>query len=104
LVDWKQIFVVISGPVKIMTNVAQKLMISAIFSLLIIAESEVYIVTIEGDPVISYRGDIDGFEATSVDSDSDQKLDVTRLVVFLNDLMINDIPVVFFVTILLCAQ
>ena len=87
-----------------MTNVAQKLMISAIFSLLIIAESEVYIVTIEGDPVISYRGDIDDFEATNVDSDSDQKLDVTRLVVFLNDLMINDIRVVFFVTILLCAQ
>ena len=76
----------------------------AIFSLLIIAELEVYIVTIEGDPVISYRGDIDGFEATAVDSDSDQKLDVTRLVVFLNDLMINDIRVVIFVTILLCVQ
>ena len=74
-----------------MTNVAHKFMISAIFCLLIIAESEVYIVTIEGDPVISYRGDIDDFEATDVDSDSDQKLDVTRLVVFLNDLMINDI-------------
>ena len=61
-------------------NVERMFMISAIFSLLIIAESEVYIVTIEGDPVISYRGDIDGFEATAVDSDSDQKLDVTRLV------------------------
>jgi hypothetical protein len=79
-------------------------MISAIFCLLIIAESEVYIVMIEGDPVISYRGDIDDFEATDDDSDSDQKLAVTRLVVFLNDLMINDIRVVFFVTILLCAQ
>lgn len=45
-------------------------------SLLIIAKSEIYIVTMEGEPVISYKGDIDGFEATAVESD--EKIDVTR--------------------------
>ena len=39
--------------------------------------SEVYIVTIEGEPIISYRGDIDGFEATVVESD-DEQIDTTR--------------------------
>ncbi|GAB2267415.1 hypothetical protein Dimus_002398 [Dionaea muscipula] len=31
--------------------------------------AEVYIVTLEGEPVISYRGGIDGLQATAVDSD-----------------------------------
>lgn len=46
-----------------------------LFSLLIIGKTEIYIVTIEGEPVVSYTGDIDGFEATAVESD--EKIDVT---------------------------
>lgn len=64
-----------------MMNVEHIFTISILFALLIITKSEVYIVTIEGDPVISYRGGIDGFEATAVESD--QKLDVTRLFIVL---------------------
>lgn len=63
-----------------MMNVEHMFMVSVLFGFLGMVKSEVYIVTIEGDPVISYRGDIDGFEATAVESD--QKLDVTRLVFF----------------------
>ncbi|MCI77031.1 subtilisin-like protease, partial [Trifolium medium] len=39
-------------------------------------KAEVYIVTVEGEPIISYTGGIDGFEATAVDSD--EKIDTTR--------------------------
>ncbi|KAK6147441.1 hypothetical protein DH2020_018353 [Rehmannia glutinosa] len=39
---------------------------------------EIYIVTVEGEPVINYRGGVDGFEATAVEPDSDEKIDVTR--------------------------
>ncbi|GFP89209.1 subtilisin-like protease [Phtheirospermum japonicum] len=45
--------------------------------ILILGKSEIYIVTIEGEPVISYKGGVNGFEATAVDSDSDEKIDVT---------------------------
>ncbi|KAK9099747.1 hypothetical protein Scep_023177 [Stephania cephalantha] len=38
-------------------------------------KAEVYIVTVEGEPVVSYRGDLAGFEATA--TDSDEKIDVT---------------------------
>ncbi|KAM7477767.1 hypothetical protein LguiA_025980 [Lonicera macranthoides] len=51
--------------------------IVVLLGLLIIGKAEIYIVTIEGEPVISYKGGIDGFEATAVDSDSDEKIDVT---------------------------
>ncbi|KAF5184625.1 Subtilisin-like protease SBT2.6 [Thalictrum thalictroides] len=44
-------------------------------SLLIYGEAEVYIVTIEGEPVVSYKGDIEGFIATA--SESDEKIDMT---------------------------
>lgn len=44
-------------------------------SLLIIAKAEVYIVTLEGEPVISYKGGVNGFEATAVESD--EKIDTT---------------------------
>ncbi|KAG9134709.1 hypothetical protein Leryth_001030 [Lithospermum erythrorhizon] len=37
--------------------------------------AEVYIVTMEGEPVISYKGGVNGFEATAVESDG--KLDTT---------------------------
>lgn len=59
-----------------------EVMFMVLFGFLIFAKSEVYIVTVEGDPVISYRGGINGFEATAVESD--QKLDVTRLVLLNN--------------------
>lgn len=49
-----------------------------LFSLFIIGESEIYIVTIEGEPVISYTGGVSGFEATAVEAD--ETLDVTRFV------------------------
>ncbi|KAI3782296.1 hypothetical protein L2E82_12336 [Cichorium intybus] len=43
-----------------------------LLSLSIIGKSEVYIVTIEGEPVISYKGGVNGFEATEeVDVTSD---------------------------------
>ncbi|XP_065849441.1 subtilisin-like protease SBT2.5 [Euphorbia lathyris] len=37
--------------------------------LLISVKAEIYIATMEGEPVISYRGGIPGFEATAVDTD-----------------------------------
>ena len=51
-----------------------------LFSVLIIVKAEVYIVTVEGEPVISYKGGVDSFEATAVESD--EKIDVTRCYVF----------------------
>ncbi|KAK9269007.1 hypothetical protein L1049_000775 [Liquidambar formosana] len=49
--------------------------ILVLFGLLIVGKAEIYIVMVEGDPVVSYRGGVDGFEATAVDSD--EKIDVT---------------------------
>ncbi|XP_071696699.1 subtilisin-like protease SBT2.5 [Rutidosis leptorrhynchoides] len=46
-----------------------------LLSVLVIANSKVYIVTLEGEPLISYTGGINGFEATAVESD--KTLDVT---------------------------
>ncbi|XP_044464577.1 subtilisin-like protease SBT2.5 [Mangifera indica] len=46
-----------------------------LFSVLIIAREEVYIVTVEGEPIISYKGGELGFEATAVESD--EKIDPT---------------------------
>lgn len=56
--------------------------IGVIFGIMILGFSvnrgyaEVYIVTMEDEPVISYRGGVNGFEATAVESD--EKIDVTR--------------------------
>jgi len=47
-----------------------------LFSQLVVIRAEIYIVTLEGEPVVSYRGGVDGFEATA--SESDEKIDVTR--------------------------
>lgn len=50
-----------------------------LFGLAKFGKAEIYIVTVEGEPVISYRGGVDGFEATAVESDDDDhKLDSTR--------------------------
>ncbi|XP_057979777.1 subtilisin-like protease SBT2.5 [Malania oleifera] len=43
--------------------------------LLIIGKAEIYLVTVEGEPVISYKGGVDGFEATAVEAD--EKIDPT---------------------------
>ncbi|EPS72989.1 hypothetical protein M569_01766, partial [Genlisea aurea] len=48
-----------------------------LISFLIFGKSEIYIVTLEGEPVVSYRGGVDGFEATAADLDLDEELDVT---------------------------
>ena len=40
-----------------------------LFGLVKFGKAEVYIVTVEGEPIISYKGGIDGFEATAVESD-----------------------------------
>lgn len=47
-----------------------------LFSMLVLGKAEVYIVRVEGEPVISYKGGVDGFEATVVESD--EKMDVNR--------------------------
>lgn len=47
-----------------------------LFSLLTSGKAEVYIVTVEGEPIISYEGGVAGFEATAVESDA--KIDTTR--------------------------
>ncbi|CAM8891845.1 unnamed protein product [Rhodiola kirilowii] len=40
-----------------------------LLSIISYGEAEIYIVTMEGEPVISYQGGLDGFEATAVDTD-----------------------------------
>jgi len=45
-------------------------------ALLVSGDAEVYIVTVEGEPIISYTGGIDGFKATAVESD--EEIDTTR--------------------------
>nr|DAD46017.1 TPA_asm: hypothetical protein HUJ06_004247 [Nelumbo nucifera] len=46
-----------------------------LFSLFVFAKAaEVYIVTLEGEPVVSYRGGVEGYEATA---SSDEKIDTT---------------------------
>jgi hypothetical protein len=42
----------------------------------VLGTHDVYIVTMEGDPVVSYRGGVEGFPATAVDLDDE--MDVTR--------------------------
>ncbi|XP_021815886.1 subtilisin-like protease SBT2.5 [Prunus avium] len=49
--------------------------VAVLFALLIVGKADVYIVTIEGEPIISYKGGVDGFEATAVESD--EKIDTT---------------------------
>ncbi|KAK8487589.1 hypothetical protein V6N13_016414 [Hibiscus sabdariffa] len=47
----------------------------ALLGLLASGKADVYIVTVQGEPVISYKGGENGFEATAVESD--EKLDTT---------------------------
>ncbi|ESQ50535.1 hypothetical protein EUTSA_v10022560mg [Eutrema salsugineum] len=50
-------------------------------ALLVTVTAEVYIVTMEGDPIISYKGGENGFEATAVESD--EKIDTSSELVTL---------------------
>ncbi|KAI3747229.1 hypothetical protein L6452_09681 [Arctium lappa] len=74
------IIVCISGSVKMMRIVESVFTIMILLGLLVTAKSEVYIVTIEGESVISYKGCY--WEATAVESD--EKLDVTSDLVTLH--------------------
>ncbi|KAI3973802.1 hypothetical protein MKX01_039266 [Papaver californicum] len=48
------------------------------WSLLVFGKAqEVYIVTMEGEPVVSYNGGVEGFEATAAAEDTDEKIDAT---------------------------
>lgn len=47
-----------------------------LLSIFVVGKADVYIVRVEGEPVVSYEGGVDGFEATYVESD--EKIDVTR--------------------------
>jgi hypothetical protein len=42
----------------------------------VLGTHDVYIVTMEGDPVVIYRGGVEGFPATAVDLD--EEMDVSR--------------------------
>ncbi|XP_061361962.1 subtilisin-like protease SBT2.6 [Gastrolobium bilobum] len=46
-----------------------------LFEIVLYGKAEIYIATVEGDPIISYTGGIDGFEATAVESG--EKIDTT---------------------------
>lgn len=46
-----------------------------LLSIFVVGKADVYIVRVEGEPVVSYEGGVDGFEATYVESD--EKIDVT---------------------------
>lgn len=50
-----------------------------VLALVVSVKGEIYIVTVEGEPIISYTGGIDEFEATAVESD--EKVDTTRYLV-----------------------
>jgi len=50
-----------------------------VLALVVSVKGEIYIVTVEGEPIISYTGGIDEFEATAVESD--EKIDTTRYLV-----------------------
>lgn len=54
----------------------QLLAIVAALSLLILANGEIYIVSVEGEPVVSYSGGIEGLPPTAVDLVDD--FDITR--------------------------
>lgn len=42
----------------------------------VLGTHDVYIVTMEGEPVVSYRGGVEGFPATAIDLDED--MEITR--------------------------
>lgn len=57
------------------------LFVIIVFGFASFGKGEIYIVTVEGEPIISYKGGVDGFEATAVESDDD-RVDSSRYIVF----------------------
>ncbi|CAA3021817.1 subtilisin-like protease [Olea europaea subsp. europaea] len=60
-----------------MRNMESSCIIVMLLGILVLGEAEIYIARIEGEPVISYEGGVNDFQATAVESDSDEKIDVT---------------------------
>ncbi|CAN4084957.1 unnamed protein product [Withania somnifera] len=58
-----------------MGEMGVSLIIVLLLGILNVGKAEIYIVTVEGEPVISYKGGTDGFEATAIVSD--EKIDTT---------------------------
>jgi hypothetical protein len=52
------------------------LLLLAFVPQVVLGTHDVYIVTMEGDPVVSYTGGVDGFPATA--TDLDEEMDITR--------------------------
>jgi len=65
-------------------------------ALLVSGDAEIYIVTVEGEPVISYTGGINGFEATAVESD--EKIDTERYFPHYSSLLllVRGVPLTYF--------
>ncbi|XP_051134700.1 subtilisin-like protease SBT2.5 [Andrographis paniculata] len=61
-----------------MKNIHLSGYLAAVVILGILVDAEIYMVTLEGEPVVSYKGGVDGFEATAVDFESDDvKIDAS---------------------------
>lgn len=58
------------------TSMDMGMIFFVVSALLVTVTADVYIVTIEGDPIISYKGGENGYEATAVESD--EKIDTSR--------------------------
>lgn len=65
---------VVGGALK-MRTAGRMFAIIILFGFWVVGKSDIYIVTIEGEPVVSYGGGVSGFEATAVEFG--EKLDVT---------------------------
>ncbi|KAH0850816.1 hypothetical protein HID58_095225 [Brassica napus] len=57
------------------TNMDIRMIYFVVSALLVTVSAEVYIVTMEGEPIISYQGGENGYEATAVESD--EKIDTS---------------------------
>ena len=59
-----------------MKGISNGVLVLVLFAHLALIKAEIYIVTLEEEPVVTYRGGVHGFEATA--SETDEKVDVTR--------------------------
>lgn len=59
-----------------MKGVTLRFLVLGLIAHLALIKAEIYIVTLDEEPVVSYRGGVNGFEATA--SETDEKIDVTR--------------------------
>jgi hypothetical protein len=61
------------------------LLLLAFVPQVVLGTHDVYIVTMEGDPVVSYRGGVEGFPGTA--ADLDEEMDITRYSTLLDVLL-----------------